>query len=131
MLLRLNGQRYLLGRNTAALKFKYPGLIVNGSYTGKLDNGGETIRLSTPTGITVLEVTYQDRPPWPVTADGMGWSLVLDDPVAGDLGHSFLYLNRDVLEIAALRLIHRQHSDAWDPGQLVPRVPRNLDLERR
>lgn len=77
------GQRFLLGRNAAALQFKYPGLAVNGIYTGKLDNGGETIRLSTPTGATVLEVTYQDAPPWPVTADGMGWSLVLADPVTG------------------------------------------------
>lgn len=77
------GQFFLLGRNAAALAAKYPGLIVNGIYTGKLDNGGETVRLSTPTGATVLEVTYDDGPPWPVTADGLGWSLVLDDAVAG------------------------------------------------
>jgi len=77
------GQKFLLGRNATALKAKYPGLTVNGLYTGKLDNGGETLRLSTPTGTPILEVTYQDSPPWPVTADGMGWSLVLEDPVTG------------------------------------------------
>ncbi len=77
------GQTFLLGRNAAALQAKYPGLIVNGVYTGKLDNAGETISLNTPTGTTVIEVTYKDSPPWPVTADGMGWSLVLEDPAAG------------------------------------------------
>jgi len=77
------GQRFLLGRSAAALQAKYPGIAVNGIYSGKLNNGGETIRLSTPTGIPILEVTYKDSPPWPVTADGMGWSLVLDDSVAG------------------------------------------------
>ncbi len=75
------GQRFLLGRNATALQAKYPGLIVNGIYSGKLDNAGETLRLSTPTSVTVLELSYGDSSPWPVTADGMGWSLVLDDPV--------------------------------------------------
>lgn len=78
------GQRFLLGRNEAALQAKYSGLVVNGIYSGKLDNAGESLRLSTPTGATVLEVTYGDSPPWPVTADDMGWSLVLDDAVSGN-----------------------------------------------
>jgi hypothetical protein len=77
------GQRFLLGRNPAAITAKYPGVSLNGSYSGKLDNAGETLRLSTPAGATVLEVTYNNSPPWPATADGLGWSLVLNDPVAG------------------------------------------------
>jgi len=77
------GQRFLLGRNASALQTKYPGLVVDGIYAGKLDNAGETLRLSTPTGVTVLELSYGDSAPWPVTADGMGWSLVLEDPVSG------------------------------------------------
>jgi hypothetical protein len=77
------GQRFLLGRTAAALQARYPGVIVNGLYSGKLDNAGETLRLSTPTGVTVLELTYGDSLPWPVTADGMGWSLVLEDAVTG------------------------------------------------
>ncbi|HTI99166.1 MAG TPA: lamin tail domain-containing protein [Dongiaceae bacterium] len=72
------GQFFLLGRNAAALQARYPGVTVNDIYTGKLDNGGETLRISTPAGATVLELTYDDTPPWPVTADGMGWSLVWD-----------------------------------------------------
>jgi len=77
------GQRFLLGRNAAAIAAKYPGVSVHGIYSGKLDNSGETVRLSTPSGSTILEVTYDNNPPWPVTADGLGWSLVLADAVAG------------------------------------------------
>ncbi len=77
------GQKFLLGRNAIALQAKYPGVIVNGLYTGRLDDGGETIRVKTPTGLKIVEFTYGDTPPWPVTADGLGWSLELDDPVAG------------------------------------------------
>jgi len=77
------GSFFLLARNAAAIAAVYPGVTVNGIYSGKLDNGGETLRLSTPTSATVLEMTYEDTSPWPVTTDGMGWSLVLDDAVAG------------------------------------------------
>ncbi len=77
------GQTFLLARNVSALQTKYPGLAVHGIYTGKLDNSGEAIRLQTPTGVTILEVSYDDSLPWPVTADGLGWSLVLDDVVSG------------------------------------------------
>src|SRR5690606_18171363 len=77
------GSFFLLARNATAITAVYPGVTVNGIYSGKLDNAGETLRLSTPSGDTVLEVTYEDSEPWPVTADGMGWSLVLEDAVAG------------------------------------------------
>ena len=39
-----------------------PGLTVQGIYSGKLDNAGETIALITPAGVTVLEVTYNRFP---------------------------------------------------------------------
>jgi Lamin Tail Domain/CotH kinase protein/Concanavalin A-like lectin/glucanases superfamily/Bacterial Ig domain len=76
------GQGFLIGRSTVALQARYPGLTVNGIYSGKLDNSGETLRLSTPAGATILEVTYNNSPPWPATADGLGWSLVLHDALA-------------------------------------------------
>ncbi|HWQ90076.1 MAG TPA: lamin tail domain-containing protein, partial [Clostridia bacterium] len=77
------GQTCVLGRNSDALRTKYPGLTVHGIYSGKLDNAGESISLMTPLGEVVLEVSYGDTPPWPVTADGLGWSLVLGDPLNG------------------------------------------------
>jgi hypothetical protein len=77
------GEFILLGRNATALLAKYPGITVGGIYSGKLDNAGETIALSLPSGADVLSVTYGTRAPWPVTPDGYGFSLVLDDANAG------------------------------------------------
>jgi hypothetical protein len=70
------GHFLVLVRNASTFASKYPGVAVNGIYAGKLDNGGETVRLSTPAGSTVLAVTYNDRAPWPIAADGYGFSLV-------------------------------------------------------
>ena len=35
------GEFFVLGRNRGNLQIRYPGLIVNGVYSGRLDNGGE------------------------------------------------------------------------------------------
>jgi hypothetical protein len=73
------GQKLVLGRNPEALRIKYPGLVVDGVYSGKLDNAGELIRLNTPSGVTVVEALYDNNAPWPAAADGMGYSLVIGD----------------------------------------------------
>jgi hypothetical protein len=70
------GAFFVLARNPAAFASKYPGRTVNGIYSGRLDNGGETLRLSTLSGSTVLSVTYNDRAPGPLAADGYGFSMV-------------------------------------------------------
>src|SRR5258706_10769080 len=70
------GQFLLLVRNVVAFQSKYPGVVPNGIYTGKLDNGGETIVLAHLLGGTILSITYSDSLPWPMTADGAGFSLV-------------------------------------------------------
>jgi hypothetical protein len=58
---------------------------VAGEFAGKLDNGGETLKLvrpgSTPAGDLIADrVTFDDDPPWPAGADGLGASLQLMDP---------------------------------------------------
>ena len=53
-----------------------------------LDNGGELVKLDDATGSTIVEFTYDDRSPWPVTPDGDGPSLVLMAPRPGDAWHS-------------------------------------------
>lgn len=73
------GQTLLLARNPAVLQGKHPGLQVHGAYGGRLDNAGETLTITHPHGTDVLSLTYNDRPPWPVTPDGYGFSLVLAD----------------------------------------------------
>jgi hypothetical protein len=70
------GQFFVLARNAVAFQSKYPGVAVHGLYTGKLDNAGETFRLATPLGGTVFDLTYNDRSPWPLAADGHGFSVV-------------------------------------------------------
>ena len=73
-----SGELFLLGRNRAALQSRYPGLVVNGIFEGKLANEGETITLSAGIGAPVLSVAYDDAAPWPEQADGQGFSLAAD-----------------------------------------------------
>jgi hypothetical protein len=75
------GQFFLLARQAAAFQSKYPGVAISGIYTGKLDNAGEQIRLSSPFDSTVFSITYNNRAPWPIAADGFGFSAVPRDPV--------------------------------------------------
>lgn len=76
------GQFFVLGRNPAALAARYPGLVVNGTYTGRLDNGGEVLTISHLLGGRILSFDYKDSGRWPVTPDGKGFSLVPRNPNA-------------------------------------------------
>lgn len=71
-----SGEFFVLVRNASAFAAKYPGVIVNGIYTGGLDNGGETLRVSYPFGGNIFSVAYGDDIPWPVAPDNYGFSLV-------------------------------------------------------
>lgn len=51
-----------------------------GEYEGQLDNSGETVALSAASGDTLFRIRYDDRYPWPRSADGDGVSLVSRDP---------------------------------------------------
>lgn len=46
-----------------------------GPFVGDLDNGGERIRFRSPLGEIADEVRYDDLPPWPRGADGLGSTL--------------------------------------------------------
>jgi len=74
------GEFFVLARNAAQFAAKYPGVALGGVYSGRLDNGGETITLSHPLGARVLSVNYDDLAPWPVTPDDFGFSLVPVQP---------------------------------------------------
>lgn len=79
------GERVLVVRNEAAFGAAYgngfpvAGVFANGSV---LNNDGETIKLDDATHSTIREFTYNDTPPWPASADGMGPSLLLIRPAA-------------------------------------------------
>ena len=75
------GQRLLLVDSQFDIDAKYGiGLPIAGVYRGNLNNGGETLVLMAPDGLTELfRVTYDGADPWPEAADGDGRSLVLVD----------------------------------------------------
>jgi hypothetical protein len=74
-----SGAYVVLVRDPAAFAERYPGVVHHGVYLGKLDNGGEKIRVRRPDGTTVLSVEYDDDPPWVISPDGLGYSLVNTD----------------------------------------------------
>jgi len=76
------GAFWVLGRNATTLGARYPGLVVNGIYSGRLDNSGETITLRHPLGTVVIAADYKDSGKWPLTPDGYGYSLVSRQPNA-------------------------------------------------
>ncbi len=78
------GARAIICEDTSSFESRY-GISLNvlGQWSGRLSNGGESIRLATELGSTVQEFTYNDKLPWPVCADGAGYSLVLIDPTSG------------------------------------------------
>jgi len=49
-------------------------------YDGNLDNSGETITLNDASGSIIESFTYNDKFPWPESADGDGFSLVRISP---------------------------------------------------
>ncbi len=76
------GQFYVLVRNAAQFAVKYPGVTIKGVYTGSLNNGGETVTLAHPLGAKILGATCGDLTPWPITPDGLDFSLVPVNPNA-------------------------------------------------
>jgi hypothetical protein len=69
------GEYCVLVSNPESFAVRYPGVNVHGTYTGRLDNGGEMLRLSDSGGAVLFSVRYDDRAPWPIDADDSGLSL--------------------------------------------------------
>ncbi|HEY5913637.1 MAG TPA: lamin tail domain-containing protein [Verrucomicrobiae bacterium] len=67
----------VVAKSPADLQNAYGISGVFGPYTNNLPNGNGTVRLLNQSGAIFLEVNYSDQPPWPVSADGAGHSLVL------------------------------------------------------
>ena len=51
-----------------------------GEYAGQLDNSGERITLCSALGDTIFSVKYNDKSPWPDSADGTGYTMVTKGP---------------------------------------------------
>lgn len=76
------GQRIVIASNPAAFAFRHPGVAVVGSFQSgsNLANGGEGLKLTAANGGTIFDFNYDDIAPWPMAADGDGFSLILICP---------------------------------------------------
>lgn len=75
------GARILVVQNTAAFNAAFgTGRPIGATFPNSLDNSGETLAIRRANGQLIRRFAYSDLPPWPVEADGDGYSLVLVDP---------------------------------------------------
>jgi hypothetical protein len=68
--------------NEAAFRLRYGQAprVLGEVNDGRLNNAGESIQLVDGQGSSILEINYDDAPPWPLEPDGLGASLTLIDP---------------------------------------------------
>jgi hypothetical protein len=74
------GVHLVLAHSASTFAATY-GFAPAGEYRGKLDNAGERITLRDREGEVLISLVYDDKMPWPVAADGCGYSLV---PINGE-----------------------------------------------
>ena len=78
-IIEANG-RAVIVRNLDAFRSRYDShasINILGQYTGRLSNDGETIILAAKGRGNLIQFTYNDQEPWPISADGDGPSLIL------------------------------------------------------
>ena len=77
------GARLVLTASEYAFQKRY-GLDVplGGVYFDRLGNDGDHLVFVTAANTTLVDLTYADTAPWPDSADGDGYSLVLTNPAA-------------------------------------------------
>ncbi len=69
----------LVVRNIEAFTSRYGNALsafIAGTYDGKLSNSGENITVKDYLNGTIMDFTYDDKFPWPESADGAGYSLI-------------------------------------------------------
>ncbi|MDB6038465.1 MAG: hypothetical protein JWM99_2306, partial [Verrucomicrobiales bacterium] len=76
------GRFFVLVSDASAFSNRYPGVHFDGVYTNKLSNGGENVTLVHAAGALLASAAFSDQTPWPLSADGGGFSLVVQNPNA-------------------------------------------------
>jgi len=74
----LSGEYLVLASNSIEFEKRY-GFQPFDEFVGQLANSGETISLQTANNDTLITIKYNDKYPWPNSADGSGYSLVLKE----------------------------------------------------
>ena len=73
------GEYVVIVRDQNAFESRYGSAVnIAGEYSGRLNNGGERIKLENSCGQTILDFNYEDN--WYVVTDGQGFSLTIIDP---------------------------------------------------
>lgn len=81
----LPGDRVVVCANKPAFQKRYgtsPDLKIAGAFLDNLKNSGEQITVIGATGQVLIDFAYSDQAPWPVDADGSGYSIVLNNPTS-------------------------------------------------
>jgi hypothetical protein len=78
------GRFAVVAKSPPDLQTAYGLTNIYGPLANSLPNGAGTIRLLSQAGAVLLEVNYGSTPPWPVSPDGAGHSLVLARPSYGE-----------------------------------------------
>lgn len=76
------GARICVTENSGAFTAAYPTATLAGEWSGALNNSGDTIILLDKNNAEIERVTYGDVAPWPIEADGSGYSLVRINPAS-------------------------------------------------
>lgn len=110
------GEVTVIASDALSFQSRY-GFYPQGEYAQQLDNGGERLVFTTVTGDTILNIRYDDDPPWPLEPDGDGPSLVwTDETGSGDIN--------DGLNWTASSTLH------GNPGQITPTATHPFEHSR-
>ncbi len=84
------GERIVLVSSLYNFQQRYGiNIPVAGVYFDRLGNDGDTLTLATGSATELISLQFQDVAPWPETADGNGYSLVLANVAAPALSSSW------------------------------------------
>ena len=78
-----SGDYYVLASGSNYFNKRY-GFFPDAQFDGQLDNGGEKVILNNAGDDTLIFIRYDDQIPWPVSADGGGYSLIWTNDTNND-----------------------------------------------
>ena len=84
------GQSVVIVKNMVGFRTRYPNVpasMIAGEYSGNLSDDGEQLVLVATDDSILRDFTFNDKSPWPESADGDGFTLTLRDPF-GNLDHT-------------------------------------------
>ena len=77
------GERAVVVEDAVAFRARYGTSVrILGQWSGGLSSSGEELILNDPLGGEIMSVSYNDKDPWAVSADGAGATLVMIDATA-------------------------------------------------